>query len=188
MRKTRKCQEMAFPGLTHLFLYTGNRISQSPQTNHGTVRKRRIILTPTQQQEYNGSKDNISLPQRDDCETTLQKGRYKLHHKIQVSMTRPRGYSLRLKIKHSDWLFADTCPQAANHWRFFLSLRMNSSFITSRPCNATISDQPMAPRGRDIYHLNHTTARTQLKQSNQLFLPQKECDLRSLLCFTLHYH
>ena len=62
---------MAFPGLSHLFLYTGNRISQSPQTNHGTARKRRIILTPTQQQEYNGSKDNISRPQRDDCETTL---------------------------------------------------------------------------------------------------------------------
>ena len=24
-------------------------------------------------------------------------------------------YSLRLKIKHNDWLLADTCPQAANH-------------------------------------------------------------------------
>ena len=40
-------------------------------------------------------------------------------------------YSLRLKIKRNDWLFADTCPQAANHCA--LSLRMNSSFITSRP-------------------------------------------------------
>ena len=24
-------------------------------------------------------------------------------------------YSLRLKIKHNDWLVVDTCPQAANH-------------------------------------------------------------------------
>ena len=26
---------------------------------------------------------------------------------------------LRLKIKHNDWLPADTCPQAANHWALF---------------------------------------------------------------------
>ena len=57
-------------------------------------------------------------------------------------------YSLRLKIKHNDWLLADTCLQAANHCALFwvmcllassqslcfiLSLRMNSSFITWRP-------------------------------------------------------
>ena len=29
------------------------------------------------------------------------------------------GYSLRLKIKHNDWLLADTCPQAANHCTLF---------------------------------------------------------------------
>ena len=28
-------------------------------------------------------------------------------------------YSLRLKIKRSDWLLADTCPQAANHCTLF---------------------------------------------------------------------
>ena len=28
-------------------------------------------------------------------------------------------FILRLKIKHNDWLFADTCPQAANHWALF---------------------------------------------------------------------
>ena len=39
-------------------------------------------------------------------------------------------YSLKLKIKHNDWLLADTCPQSL---RFILSLRMNSSFINSRP-------------------------------------------------------
>ena len=27
--------------------------------------------------------------------------------------------SLRLKIKHNDWLLADTCPQAANHCALF---------------------------------------------------------------------
>ena len=42
-------------------------------------------------------------------------------------------YSLRLKIKCNDWLLADTCPQAANHCALFLSLRLYSSFITSRP-------------------------------------------------------
>ena len=64
-------------------------------------------------------------------------------------------YSLKLKIKGNDWLLVDTCPQAANHCallghinhcalfghvstsskslRFILSLRMNSSSITSRP-------------------------------------------------------
>ena len=26
---------------------------------------------------------------------------------------------LRLKIKHNDWLLADTCPQAANHCALF---------------------------------------------------------------------
>ena len=25
-------------------------------------------------------------------------------------------YSLKLKIKHDDWLLADMCPQAANHY------------------------------------------------------------------------
>ena len=37
--------------------------------------------------------------------------------------TRPQSYKLefilRLKIKHNDWLFADTCPQAANHCALF---------------------------------------------------------------------
>ena len=28
-------------------------------------------------------------------------------------------YSLRLKIKRNDWLLADTCLQAANHWALF---------------------------------------------------------------------
>ena len=28
-------------------------------------------------------------------------------------------YSLRLEIKHNDWLLADTCPQVANHCALF---------------------------------------------------------------------
>ena len=28
-------------------------------------------------------------------------------------------HSLRLKIKCNDWLFADTCPHAANHCALF---------------------------------------------------------------------
>ena len=28
-------------------------------------------------------------------------------------------YSLKLKIKRSDWLLVDTCPQAANHSALF---------------------------------------------------------------------
>ena len=28
-------------------------------------------------------------------------------------------YSLKLKIKHNDWLLADMCPQAANHCALF---------------------------------------------------------------------
>ena len=57
-------------------------------------------------------------------------------------------YSLRLRIKCNDWLLADTCPQAANHCahvsassqslRFIFSLRMNSSFITSRPGRSSV--------------------------------------------------
>ena len=42
-------------------------------------------------------------------------------------------YSLKLKIKHNDWLLVAPCLQAANHCALFLSLKMNSSFITSRP-------------------------------------------------------
>ena len=42
-------------------------------------------------------------------------------------------YSLRLKIKRNDLLLADMRPQAGQSLRFILSLRMNSSFITSRP-------------------------------------------------------
>ena len=30
-------------------------------------------------------------------------------------------YILRLKIKRIDWLIADTCPQAANHYALFES-------------------------------------------------------------------
>ena len=28
-------------------------------------------------------------------------------------------FILRLKIKRNDWLFADTCPQAASHYALF---------------------------------------------------------------------
>ena len=28
-------------------------------------------------------------------------------------------YSLELKIKHNDWMLADTCPQEANHRALF---------------------------------------------------------------------
>ena len=28
-------------------------------------------------------------------------------------------YILKLKIKPIDWMLADTCPQAANHWALF---------------------------------------------------------------------
>ena len=28
-------------------------------------------------------------------------------------------YSLKLQIKHNDWLLADTCPQATNHCALF---------------------------------------------------------------------
>ena len=42
-------------------------------------------------------------------------------------------YSLRLKIKRNDWLLVDTCPQATNHCDLFFGLRMNSSFIITRP-------------------------------------------------------
>ena len=41
-------------------------------------------------------------------------------------------YSLRLKIKRNDWMLADTSASSQS-LRFILSLRMNSSFITSRP-------------------------------------------------------
>ena len=34
-------------------------------------------------------------------------------------------------------MLADTCPQAANQCALFLSLRMDSSFITSRPETST---------------------------------------------------
>ena len=46
-------------------------------------------------------------------------------------------YSFKLKIKRNDWLHADTCPlvsAGSQSLRFILNLRMNSSFITSRPC------------------------------------------------------
>ena len=33
--------------------------------------------------------------------------------------TRPRGYKTRLKIKRDDWMLADTCLQAANHFALF---------------------------------------------------------------------
>ena len=39
-------------------------------------------------------------------------------------------YSLKLKIKRNGWLLADTSSQSL---RFILSLRLNSSFITSGP-------------------------------------------------------
>ena len=44
-------------------------------------------------------------------------------HLYFVYATRPRGFILelilRLKIKRSDWLLVDTCPQAANHCTLF---------------------------------------------------------------------
>ena len=42
-------------------------------------------------------------------------------------------FILKLKIKHKDWLLADMCPQTANRYAFFFSLRLYSSFITSKP-------------------------------------------------------
>ena len=41
-------------------------------------------------------------------------------------------FSLKLKIKHNDWLLGDVSASSQS-LRFILSLRMNSSFITSRP-------------------------------------------------------
>ena len=41
-------------------------------------------------------------------------------------------FILRPKIKRNDWLLADTSTSSQS-FRFILSLRMNSSFITSRP-------------------------------------------------------
>ena len=41
-------------------------------------------------------------------------------------------YSLKLKIKRNDWLLADVSASSQS-LRFILSLRMNSSFITSGP-------------------------------------------------------
>ena len=41
-------------------------------------------------------------------------------------------FILKLKIKRNDWLLADNCLQAANCYALFLSLRLYSSFITSR--------------------------------------------------------
>ena len=38
------------------------------------------------------------------------------------------GYSLKLKIKHNDWL-----SKSSQSLLFILSLRMSSSFVTSRP-------------------------------------------------------
>ena len=43
-------------------------------------------------------------------------------------------YSLKLKIKRNDWLLA-----SSQSLRFILSLKMNSSFITSRPVLPTFS-------------------------------------------------
>ena len=43
-------------------------------------------------------------------------------------------YSLELKIKRNDWLLADTC------------LRMNSSFITSRPGVNVLNAAGTAPK------------------------------------------
>ena len=40
--------------------------------------------------------------------------------------------SVKLKIEGNDWLFADTCPQAANRYAFF-NLRLYSSIPTSEP-------------------------------------------------------
>ena len=42
-------------------------------------------------------------------------------------------YSLRLKIKRNDWLLADTIVRNSQSLRFILSLRMNSSLLTSSP-------------------------------------------------------
>ena len=43
-------------------------------------------------------------------------------------------YSLKLKINRNDWLLADTHMSASSRsLHFILSLRMNSSFITSGP-------------------------------------------------------
>ena len=48
-------------------------------------------------------------------------------------------YSLKLKIKHNDWLLEDMCAASSQSLRFILSLRMNSSFITSGPGIIVIS-------------------------------------------------
>ena len=48
-------------------------------------------------------------------------------------------YILRLKIKRNDWLIADTCPQAANHYALFESenelkfYNLEAWFLYSRP-------------------------------------------------------
>ena len=50
----------------------------------------------------------------------------KSNHKFKLMIQRRAGlevikleFILRLKIKHNDWLLADTCQQAANHCALF---------------------------------------------------------------------
>ena len=54
--------------------------------------------------------------------STTGGGRHRLQSKHPCLEVIKLEYSLRLKIKRNDWLFADTCPQAANHCALFLVL------------------------------------------------------------------
>ena len=81
-------------------------------------------------------------------------------------------FILKLKIKHSGWLLAYTCRQAANHCTYILSLRMNLSFINSGPGNATIKIQwyDIPKKRHKTQTVTRQQERNQSKASNFIFL------------------
>ena len=90
-----------------------------------------------------------------------------LSHKNQMWMTRPRGYKTWLQSQtqsKAQWLAAcGHMSTSSQSLCFILSLRMNSSFTTSRPGNATITDhstQRILRRGIITHRLS------EVKQNN----------------------
>ena len=100
-------------------------------------------------------------------------------------------YSLKLKIKHTDWLLADT-RQAASHCAF-LSLRMNSSSIASGPEHSKSSAMAgvKSRTSCEVYNTNpevsHSSCKRRLNMASPLdpYIKTSPCNVCTLAQPTL---
>ena len=92
-----------------------NHTETSPinRLNEFLLQSRRIVL---RQRYFKRTRIKYSMLYNTKCWNTSQGNNTTKRPGLEVIKLE---FIIRLKIKHNDWLLADTCPQSANHSALF---------------------------------------------------------------------